>query len=34
MLDTGIFYEHEAFRDEEGNNRILYIWDNATRYGV
>jgi subtilisin family serine protease len=27
MLDSGIFYEHEAFRDEAGNNRILYILD-------
>ena len=30
MVDTGILYQHEAFLDEEGNNRILYILDNAT----
>ena len=30
MVDTGILYQHEAFLDEEGNNRILYILNNAT----
>jgi subtilisin family serine protease len=30
MVDTGILYQHEAFLDEEGNSRILYILDNAT----
>jgi|GEM_PF-3045621 len=25
MVDTGILYQHEAFLDEEGNNRILSI---------
>lgn len=30
MVDTGILYQHEAFLDEEGNNRILYILDNDT----
>ena len=30
MLDTGILYEHEAFQDEEGNSRVLYVWDNTT----
>ncbi len=30
IVDTGVLYQHEAFLDEEGNNRILYILDNAT----
>jgi subtilisin family serine protease len=27
IVDTGVLYQHEAFLDGEGNNRILYIFD-------
>ncbi len=30
MVDSGILYQHEAFLDDDGNNRILYILDNST----
>ena len=27
IIDTGIDYTHPAFKDSDGNNRILFIWD-------
>ena len=27
FIDTGIDYTHQAFRDPDGNTRILSIWD-------
>jgi subtilisin family serine protease len=27
IIDTGCDYLHRNFRDEEGNSRILYLWD-------
>lgn len=34
FLDTGINYLHPAFREEEGNTRILAIWDQTVETGT
>ena len=33
FLDTGIRYEEEVFRNEDGNTRILGIWDQTIQTG-
>ncbi len=33
FVDTGIRYQADAFRDEEGNSRILSIWDQTIQDG-
>lgn len=33
FVDTGIRYQLDAFRDEEGNSRILSIWDQTIQDG-
>lgn len=33
IIDTGIDYTNDAFRDEEGNSRILAIWDQTIQSG-
>jgi len=27
IIDSGIYYTHPDFRDQDGNSRILYLWD-------
>ena len=34
FVDTGIDYTHEAFREADGNSRIVSIWDQTIREGV
>lgn len=34
IIDTGIDYTNEAFRDSEGNSRILAIWDQTIQEGT
>lgn len=34
VIDTGIDYTHPAFLDENGNSRILAIWDQTIQEGV
>lgn len=34
IIDTGIDYTNEAFRDPEGNSRILAIWDQTVQSGA
>lgn len=34
LIDTGIDYTHAAFRDSEGNSRILAIWDQTAQDGA
>lgn len=34
VIDTGIDYTHPAFRDENGNSRILAIWDQTIQEGT
>ncbi len=33
IIDTGIDYTHPAFRDEQGNSRIMAIWDQTIQSG-
>ncbi len=33
IIDTGIDYTHKAFRDSQGNTRILKIWDQTDNSG-
>ncbi|MBD5522596.1 MAG: S8 family peptidase [Lachnospiraceae bacterium] len=33
FIDTGIRYQLDAFRDEQGNSRILSIWDQTIQTG-
>lgn len=33
IVDTGVDYRHEDFKDENGNNRILAIWDQSRSTG-
>lgn len=34
IIDTGIDYTNEVFRDSEGNSRILAIWDQTIQSGT
>ncbi len=34
ILDTGIQYLHQDFRNSDGTTRILYIWDQSSREGT
>ena len=34
VIDTGIDYTDEVFRDSEGNSRILAIWDQTIQSGT
>ena len=33
FIDTGIRYQLDVFRDEEGNSRILSVWDQTIQSG-
>lgn len=33
IIDTGIDYEHPAFRHNDGTTRILYVWDQSIQGG-
>lgn len=33
VIDTGFDFMHPAFRDAEGNSRIIHIWDQSGRNG-
>ena len=33
LIDTGFDFMHPAFRDAEGNSRIIHVWDQSGRNG-
>lgn len=34
ILDSGIYFDHEDFKNEDGSTRIKYIWDQALGSGL